>query len=361
MQIPFFDIRRQYHAIKQEIDEAVLVCLENGQFIGGDEVKKFEHNLAEYLQINHVIACGNGTDALQLALMSLGLPIGSKIIIPAFTYIAPIEVAKFLGYEIIFADVDKQTFNINLEHIKKVYTDDVRAVAVVHLFGQICSDIDEINQFCLDKNIFLIEDNAQSISAEKIINRNSLMTTSFFPTKNLGAFGDGGAVLTNDEILSKKIRQIASHGQTKKYEHTIIGINSRLDTLQAAILNIKLQYLDRNIEKRKEIANLYNKAFASIPQIETPKDFGRHTFHQYTLKVDEEHRDNLKEYLKQNGIETNIYYPIPAHLQSAYLQSISLPNTEMLCKTVLSLPIFPELKPNEQLYIIKNILDYFQK
>lgn len=361
MQIPFFDIRRQYQSIKQEIDEAVLLCLENGQFIGGEEVKKFEYKLAEYIGIKNVIGCGNGTDALQLALMSLDFPIGSKIIIPAFTYIAPIEVAKFLGYEIIFADVDEQTFNIKLEHIQKVYTNEVRAVVIVHLFGQICSDIDKISQFCLDKNIFLIEDNAQSLGAEKQILRKSIITTSFFPTKNLGTFGDGGAVLTNDEILSKKIRNIASHGQTKKYEHSMIGINSRLDTLQAAILNIKLQFLDKNIEKRKEIASLYNNAFASIPKIETPKNFGLHTYHQYTLKVDEQHRDNLKEYLKEYGIETNIYYPIPAHLQTAYFQNISLPNTEILCKTVLSLPIFPELKPNEQLYIIKNILDYFQK
>jgi dTDP-4-amino-4,6-dideoxygalactose transaminase len=291
--------------------------------------------------------------------MSLDLPKGAEIIIPSFTYIAPVEAAVLLGYKVVFADVDANSFNITLENIKKVYNKNVRAVVAVHLFGQHCADIRDIYHFCLDNHIFLIEDNAQSLASEKNITRNSLITTSFFPTKNLGAFGDGGAVLTNDDRLAKKIKQIAGHGQSKKYEHELVGINSRLDAIQAAILKVKLKYLDTFIRQRRAIAAKYNEALASIPAIQIPHETGYHTYHQYTIKVEAKHRNNLQKYLKENGMETTVYYPIPAHLQQAYRQNITLKTSETLSQTVLSLPIFPELKHEKTGYILNKIKEFW--
>lgn len=358
MQIPFFDIKKQYQQLKNEIDDSVNSCLASGQFIGGNVVREFEKSLSNYIGINHVVSCGNGTDALQLALMSLDLPKKTKIIVPSFTFIAPIEVCTFLGFDVVFADVDESTFNITLENIKAVYTEDVKAVVVVHLFGQPCRDIDAIYNFCQSKNIYLIEDNAQSLGAEKNIKRNSIITTSFFPTKNLGAFGDGGAVLTNDIVFAEKIKQLASHGQTQKYTHQLVGINSRLDALQASILNVKLKHLDKWIEQRKAIAQQYTQAFSNLSFIQTPNQNTHHSFHQYTIKIDQQKRNHLKNYLAELGIETTVYYPISAHQQKAYLQNIHLPITEKLCDTVLSLPIFPELSNEEINYIIEKIKNY---
>jgi len=359
MYIPFFDLKRQYQQLKNEIDEAISDCLNQGKFIGGEIVQQFEGQLSEFTGIKNTVSCGNGTDALQLALMSLDLPKNSKIIIPSFTYIAPVEVAEFLGYEIIFADVDATTFNLTLEEIRKVYTDNVRAIIAVHLFGLPCADIEKINTFCKKKSIFLIEDNAQSLGAERNITRDSIITTSFFPTKNLGAHGDGGAVLTSDTRIAKRIKQIAQHGQAKKYEHEIIGINSRLDTLQAAVLKVKLKHFESFLQKRRTIAHFYTEALKNIPSIKIPDITAQHTFHQYTIRVEKEQRNSLKEYLSEQGIETNIYYHLPAHQQVAYQQNICLKHTETLSKTVLSLPIFPELAQEEISYITETIKNYF--
>ncbi|MBX7227950.1 MAG: aminotransferase class I/II-fold pyridoxal phosphate-dependent enzyme, partial [Chitinophagales bacterium] len=268
--IPIYDLEADYTYFEDEIDAVVKLCLQKGRFIGGDAVKKFESSLSAYLGAKQIISCGNGTDALQLALMSLNLPKGSKILVPAFTYIATIEVIKLLGFEPVYADVDERTFNISLSTIEDVYTEDVKAIVVVHLFGQLIADIDEIAKFCDQKQIALIEDNAQSLGAEKKLNRNSICTTSFFPTKNLGCYGDGGAVYTNDEVKADMIRMMANHGQSKKYYHDIIGINSRLDALQAGILNVKLPGIDQLIQKKKNISYIYDECFKNIPFLTIP-------------------------------------------------------------------------------------------
>lgn len=357
--IPMIDLQKQYFSLKAEIDKAIDNCLINAQFIGGKPVTDFEKNLAAFLKIKHCISCGNGTDALQIALMALNLPKGSKIIVPAFTYIAPVEVVKFSGYEVVFADVDINSYNITLEHIKAVYTSDVKAIIAVHLFGQIC-DIDVIYEFTQANNIFLIEDNAQALGAEKNISRNSIITTSFYPTKNLGAYGDGGAIFCNDDALAKWIRKIASHGQSEKYMHEIVGVNSRLDTLQAAILNVKLPYLDSYNQQRKKHAAFYQNALNKLTEIELPIASQPHIYHQYTIKVKNKLRDKLRQYLAEKKIETIINYPLPCHRQKAYLQeNVQFPNAEWLCECALSLPVYPEISEEQLLYICNSIKEFF--
>ena len=357
------DLHQQYLLFKEEIDSAVLECLDSSLFIKGPVVKNFEKELSDYLKIREVISCGNGTDALQIALMSLNLPRGSKIIVPAFTYVAPVEVLTFLGYIPVFADIDTNSFNITIEEIEKVYCDGVKAIIVVHLFGQPCEMV-AIDSFAKKNNLYLIEDNAQSIGAEKNIGRNSIMTTSFFPSKNLGAYGDGGALMTNDEDLAQKIRLIANHGQRERYFHEEIGINSRLDAIQAAILSVKLKYLDEFISMRQKSAAIYDACLKNIPQIHTPSHSTstNHTFHQYTLRIDSKHRNGLQRFLQERHIATAIYYPIPCYQQKAYIQkNIFLPNTELMCNSVLSLPIYPEITKDQLLYICSTIKEYFNK
>jgi dTDP-4-amino-4,6-dideoxygalactose transaminase len=360
--IPMVDLKAQYHPLKSEIDSAIQLCLESGQFVGGEAVINFENTLASYLGIKKVISCGNGTDALQIALMALQLPEGSKVIVPAFTYIAPLEVITLLGLIPVYADVDPDSFNTTIDAIEKVYTEDVKAIIVVHLFGQSC-EMDSIYNFVKEKNIYLIEDNAQSLGAEKNIQRDSIITTSFFPSKNLGAFGDGGAILTNNSELAETCRKIASHGQGKKYHHDIVGINSRLDSIQAAILTVKLEYLEKWIARRKDIAAEYTKRLSDISSMETPKintDI-QHTFHQYTLKVNPAIRDDLHLYLKEKGITTAIYYPLPCYQQEAYKrENIQLRHTEKLCASVLSLPIYPEITEEQLSYICEHISTFFK-
>lgn len=359
--IPMIDLQSQYFSLKSEIDAAIQTCLNNANYIHGNSVVEFEKNIANYVGVKHCISCGNGTDALQLALMALNLPKGSKIIVPAFTYIAAVEVIAFLGYEIVFADVDIHSFNITLENIKAVYTDNVKAIIVVHLFGQIC-EIDKIYAFTQEKNIPLIEDNAQALGAEKNIIRNSIITTSFYPTKNLGAFGDGGAVFCNDDILANQIRKLANHGQSAKYIHDIVGINSRLDTLQASILNVKLPYLEKYNQQRKNNAIFYQNNLKNVVEIELPTSTQSHIFHQFTIKVKNNLRDKLKNYLAEKKISTIINYPIPAHQQKAFLQNnINLPNTDYLCQSALSLPIYPEISEQQLLYICDSIKEFFYK
>ena len=357
--IPMVDLQTQYRAHQQEIDASIALCLSEGNFIGGKKITEFENKLAAYLGIDNCISCANGTDALQIALMALDLPKGSKIIVPAFTYIATAEVVKLLGFELVLCDVDVNTFNVNIEHIKAVYSEDVKAIIVVHLFGQVC-DINEITAFCKDNNIFLIEDNAQALGAEKNIQRNSIITTSFYPTKNLGAYGDGGALFCNDVMLANKIRKIANHGQTQKYVHEIVGINSRLDVIQAAILQVKLAHLDAYNARRKAIAEIYHQKLKEIQQIELPIEKNTHIFHQYTIKVKNNLRDELKKFLAEKNIQTAIHYPIPIYKQQAFLdENLCLPNTEFLCSSVLSIPIFPELTDEQIMYICACVISFF--
>ena len=357
--IPMINLQSQYFSLKSEIDEAIENCLSNANFIQGNAVVEFEKNIASYINCKYCISCGNGTDALQLAIMALGLPKGSKIIVPAFTYIAPVEVIKFLGYEIIFADVDIHTFNITLENIKAVLTDDVKAIIVVHLFGQVC-EIDKIYAFTQEKNIPLIEDNAQALGAEKNITRNSIITTSFYPTKNLGAFGDGGAVFCNDDFIASQIGKMANHGQSAKYIHDIVGINSRLDTLQASILNVKLPYLEKYNQQRKNNASIYKRELKALTNIELPIEIQPHIFHQFTIKVKNNLRDKLRQHLTDKKIASIINYPLACHRQKAFLQeNIHLPNAEFLCQSSLSLPIYPEISQQQLLYICDSIKEFY--
>ncbi|MFN8295926.1 MAG: DegT/DnrJ/EryC1/StrS family aminotransferase [Chitinophagales bacterium] len=359
--IPMVNLQEQYLHIKSEINRAILDCLDTANFIRGKEISAFEKDLALYLNVSHVIGCGNGTDALQIALMALDLPKGSKIIVPAFTYIAPVEVIKLLGHEIVYADVDSATFNITPETIEQVYTDDVKAIIPVHLFGQ-CCNMRGIVEFAQKHTLTIIEDNAQSLGAIKGCTHNGIITASFFPTKNLGAYGDGGALMTNDDTLAKKIRTIANHGQTRKYDHELIGVNSRLDAIQAAILSVKLKYLNEFILRRQQVAAFYDAHLKHIPQIQIParSDFSTHTFHQYTIKTNPAYRDKLQQFLMQREISSAIYYPMPCYKQKAYLQpNLYFPNAEMLSASVLSLPIYPEISEEQLLYICNSIKAFF--
>ena len=356
--IPMVDLKNQYLHIKTEIDNAIEQCLLKADYIQGESVLDFERNLSAYTGIKNVIGCGNGTDAIQLALMAANLPKGSKVIVPAFTYIAPAEVVAFLGYEPVFADVDEHDFNISLKHIEAVFSEDIRAIIVVHLFGQPCRDTEAIHHFCTEKNVVCIEDNAQALGAEKNIRRNSIITTSFFPTKNLGAFGDGGAVLCNDETLANTIRRIASHGQSQKYIHDMVGINSRLDTMQAAVLNVKMKYLDAYNQQRRRNASFYHKRLKSLEAIELPELSDNHIFHQFTIKVKNGKRDILALFLKEKNIASVVNYPLPVYRQKAYKQDLNLPNAERLCASSLSIPVYPEISESQLSYICDCIEEF---
>lgn len=356
--IAMVDLEKQYLSVKPEIDAVIQQCILDGAFISGRQVSEFEYHLADYTGIKNVIGCGNGTDALQLAMMASNLPKGSKIIIPAFTYIAPIEMTYFLGFDVVFCDVDASDFNVTLEHIKAVFTEDVKAIIIVHLFGQPCKDTNDIYEFCKKNGVVLIEDNSQSLGAEKNIDRDSITTTSFYPTKNLGAFGDAGAVLCNDDMLANKIRKMASHGQSKKYIHDIVGINSRLDTIQAAVLDVKLRHLDAYNLKRKKNADYYHKRLSAIDKIILPEITENHIFHLFTIKVKDDKRDTMADFLKQHKVDTVINYPMAAYQQKAYLQNIHLPNTEALCTASLSIPVYPEITETQLSYICDCIEEF---
>lgn len=372
-EIQMVDLNLQYEKIKPQVDQSIQQVLNSAAYINGPEVHSFEKNLSSFLNIPHVISCANGTDALQLAFMALKLSPGDEIIIPAFTYIAPVEVAVFLGLKPVLVDVDPYTFNVDTEKVKNAINKKTKAIVAVHLFGQAC-DMANLSKIAHEYNLFIIEDNAQSIGSETLnINRKKQMTgtigtigiTSFFPSKNLGCYGDGGAVLTHNNELASMIRMIANHGQEKKYEHSVVGINSRLDTLQAAILDIKLINLISYNKKRQEVASYYDRAFKTIKNIKCPHRTldSTHVFHQYTLLVKKNKRDELKEHLAKNKIPSMIYYPIPVYLQKAYnflnYNSKDFPATENLCRSVLSLPMHTELDQEQLDYIAKNILNFF--
>lgn len=372
--IQMVDLISQYHNIKQEIDTAILDIIGAAQFINGPIVKQFEQNLASYLGVNQVIACANGTDALQIALMALGLKPGDEVIVPAFTYVATAEVIGLLNLKPVMVDVDPNTFNITIHHLEKAITSNTKAIVPVHLFGQSC-DISPIINFAKNNKLYIIEDNAQAIGSNYVFPDKTIAKTgtigdigctSFFPSKNLGCYGDGGALFTNNDELGRKIRMIANHGQKKKYHHAVIGCNSRLDSIQAAVLDIKLKYLDQYCTARQAVAKTYDNAFKTIPQLQIPtrQYNSSHVFHQYTLIVKKGQRQALKEYLLEQGIPTGIYYPLPLYQQEAFKKYVpngfQLPTTEMLCHSVLSLPIHTEMKVEEQEYIINKIHDFYR-
>lgn len=365
--IPMVNLRAQYHRYKDEIDQALLSAVELGAYIQGPQVKEFENALAEFLNVKHVISCANGTDALQLAIMSLDLPEGSEILTPAFSYAALVEVILLLKLKPVFVDVDPNTYLIDVNQLESLITANTKAIATVHLFGQI-SNMDVINEIAQRHELTIVEDNAQAIGAKYTGKQVSgfagtlghIGTTSFFPSKNLGCFGDGGAVFTNNDLFASKLRMLANHGQSKKYTHSVVGINSRLDSIQAAILNVKLKYLSEFSEKRIAAAERYNQAFcdSEIFNIPQKENNSTHVYNQYTICFDSKsNRDRFNLILNNNGISSMIYYPISLHKQNAYFQSVSMPISDQLCDRVLSLPICPELTIENQNKIIQLILN----
>ena len=371
--IQMVDLSSQYLHLKNEIDSAVQDVFKSAEFINGAPVKTFCENLSSYMDVPHVIPCGNGTDALRIALQALNIGPENDVLIPAFTYIAPIEAVASVGASPILVDVDPKTFNINPELIEKAITARTKAIIVVHLFGQSC-DMEAIQKVAEKYKLTIIEDNAQSLGSsytysnghsQKAGTIGRIGTTSFFPTKPLACYGDGGALFTSDSDLAEQIRLLANHGQTKKYHHKIVGNNSRLDTVQAAILNIKLKYLNEFTERRQQLAGQYDQALKDIPEIILPKKLSNstHVYHQYTIRVKNDKRDALKSHLAENGIPSMIYYPLPVHEQEAYKWiarlSGNLNESKRLCEEVLSLPIHSEMTDEMQLFTSNIIKSFF--
>ena len=362
------DLKSQYMRLKSDIDAAIQECIDESQFIGGRQVESFEKELGEYLGVKYVISCANGTDALQLALMALDLLPGDEVIVPAFTYVATAEVIGLLGLKPVLIDVDPEYFNIDITQLEYSITKRTKAIVPVHLFGQ-CSDMDSIISICEKHSITIIEDNAQSIGGtyklkSKTGTLGDIGCTSFFPSKNLGCYGDGGAVYTDNDKLAARIRMTARHGQSKKYYHEIIGVNSRLDTIQANILRVKLRELDDFANRRQQVASYYDEHLSSVDGLQVPQRYEHsdHVFHQYTLKIKNGKRDSLKQYLSEQEIPAMIYYPFPLYQQNAfkvYHNGVRLPVTELLCKEVLSLPIHTEMKAEQLEYICHHIHKYF--
>lgn len=371
--IQIVDLKGQYDRIKSEIDRAVLDCIASAAFINGPQVKEFQQNLENYLKVKHVIPCANGTDALQIAMMALDLKEGDEVIVPSFTYVATAEVIALLRLKPVLIEVDENTFNATAEIIEKAITPKTRAVVPVHLFGQ-SSDMEPIMRIAEKHNLFVIEDNAQAIGADYTFSDGTtkktgtighIGCTSFFPSKNLGCYGDGGAIFTDDENLAHKMRMIANHGQEKRYYHSVIGVNSRLDSLQASILNVKLKKLGGYCAARQKVAERYDEAFAEIEELQTPmrQPNSTHVFHQYTLQVKNDQRENLQKHLQEKSIPSMIYYPLPLYRQDAFKEFVApdfvLPITEKLCESVLSLPIHTEMDDGLQDYIIEGVKEFF--
>ena len=372
--IQMVDLKGQYKKIKTEVDSAIQEVIDSAAFIKGPAVKKFQEELEQYMNVKRVIPCANGTDALQVALMGLDLKPGDEIITSPFTFISTIEVILLLGMKPVLADIDPETFNISPDEIRKVITSKTRGIIPVHLFGQ-CADMDQILKIAKDHNLKIIEDTAQAIGAgytfkdgsrAKAGTLGNIGTTSFFPSKNLGAFGDGGAVFTEDEELGEKLAAIVNHGMKRRYYYDYVGVNSRLDTLQAAILSVKLKYLDDYNKARQNAAGFYDSAFQSIDQIATPfrNTDSEHIFHQYTLKIKDGSRDELKSYLNKKDIPAMIYYPVGLHLQDAYknlgFSKGDFPVTEKICTEVISLPMHTELDEQQLKYITESVIHFFE-
>ena len=371
--IQMVDVHGQYLHIKEEVDRGIQEVIDSCAFINGPKVKQFQAHLESYLGANHVIPCANGTDALQIALMALDLKVGDEVIVPAFTYVATAEVIALLGLTPVMVDVDPDTFNVTADIVKNAITPNTKVIVPVHLFGQVTGDMEEIMQLAHEHDLYVIEDNAQAIGADfkckdgtiaKSGTIGHIGCTSFYPSKNLGCYGDGGAIFTNDEKLAINIRKIANHGQVKKYHHDVIGCNSRLDSIQAAVLDVKLRKLDEYCQARDNAAKYYDTKLAGIEGLIIPKRESRssHVFHQYTLRETTGRRDELKEYLKAKGVPSMVYYPVPLYKQEAfkhYAPDIQLDATEQLCKEVISLPIHTEMTTEIQDIIISAVKSFY--
>jgi len=366
------DLKSQYEKIKDEVNAGIQEVIDTTTFIKGGKVSIFQKNLESYLNVKHVIPVGNGTDALQIALMALGLQPGDEIITPTFTFIATAEVVALLCLTPVVVDVDFDTFNISIDSIKKAITPRTKAIVPVHLFGQ-NADMESILEIAKENNLFVIEDACQSIGSsytfsdgriEKSGCMGHIGCTSFFPSKNLGCFGDGGAIFTNDDALAAKMRTIANHGMEVRYYHDVVGVNSRLDSIHAAVLDVKLNYLDDYCDARRAAANYYDAAFSAKSELTIParSKQSTHVFHQYTLKLNDVNRTELIKYLAEKGIPAMIYYPVPLHLQKAYQDSRyevgDFPVAEKLSECVMSLPMHTELSEEQLKYIADSILEF---
>ena len=375
--IQMVDTKNQYHKIKPEIDNAVLQVMESSAFINGKIVQDFAAHLSSYLDVKHTIPCANGTDALQVAMMALDLQPGDEVITPSFTYIATTEVIALLRLTPVFVEVDPKTFCMDPAALEKAITPRTKAIVPVHLYGH-AAPMEEIMAIAAKHNLFVIEDNAQAIGCDYTFSTGKkkktgsighIGTTSFYPSKNLGAFGDGGAIFTNDDALAVKMKMIANHGQSKRYYHDLVGCNSRLDSVQAAILDIKLKHLDEYIIARRKAADFYDKAFAGNKNIITPfrAPYSYHVFHQYTLQLDginnpAKVRDALNEFLAKNSIPSMIYYPVPGHRQKVFEQysakTLHMPTTDWLTERVISLPMHTELDDDQLAFISSKVLEF---
>ena len=370
------DLKGQYNFIKDEVDRALEDVFQTTSFINGPAVQEFQTNLEHYLGVKHVIPCANGTDALQIALMGLSLSPGDEVITPNFTFAATVEVIALLNLKPVLVDVDPKTFMLNVDAVEKAITAKTKVILPVHLFGQ-CAPIEPLLTLAQKHGIYVLEDNAQALGAVYTFSNGKkakagtighVGATSFFPSKNLGAFGDGGAIFTNDDALAHSLRGIVNHGMYERYHHDVVGVNSRLDSIQAAILNVKLKYLDFYNEKRKTAALHYNKAFAHSEALITPfreAQCDSHVYHQYTLQIKKGNRDKLVQHLADHNIPCGVYYPIPLHQQKAYadptVEDSSFPNTIQLCKEVISLPMHTELTPDQIEFISKQVLCFVNK
>ncbi|MEO8764831.1 MAG: DegT/DnrJ/EryC1/StrS family aminotransferase [Ginsengibacter sp.] len=375
--IQMVDLKQQYHKIKAEVDKALLDVLESSVFIGGPQVNTFAKNLAQYVGVKHVIPCANGTDALQIAMMALDLQPGDEVITPSFTYVATTEVIALLKLKPVFVEVDPATFCLDIQGVKNAITPKTRAIVPVHLYGH-SADMDAIMEIASEHNLYVIEDNAQAIGGDyhfkdgttkKTGSIGTIGCTSFFPSKNLGCYGDGGAIMTNDDLLAENLKMIANHGQKVKYYHEVVGCNSRLDAMQAAILNIKLPLLDGYVDSRIKVADFYDAAFAGHDKITIPYRAGycKHVFHQYTLVLNNidnpaSYREGLTNFLTGNNIPSMLYYPVPAHRQKMFAAfgggEFSLEKTDWLTERVISLPIHTELDEEQLQFITGKVLEY---
>lgn len=373
--IQMVDTHSQYLAIKNEVDAAIHEVLDTAAYINGKAVQEFTHNVGTYLQVKHTIPCANGTDALQIAMMALGLQPGDEVITPSFTYIATTEVVALLKLSPVFVEVDPKTFCIDPAAIRKAITPKTKAIVPVHLYGH-AAPMEEIMAIAKEFGLFVIEDNAQAIGCDytfsdgtkkKTGTIGTIGATSFYPSKNLGAYGDGGAIFTNDDALAHQMKMIANHGQQKRYYHEVVGCNSRLDSIQAAVLNIKLKKLDQYNAARQAVATFYNKAFGNNPSVTTPfvADYSSHVYHQYTLQLQGVDRDGLVAYLAEQKIPSMIYYPVPGHRQDMFssfgLKEISMPVTDVLTNSVISLPIHTEMDEEQLNYITSHVLNFINK
>ena len=367
------DLVGQYSKIKDEVKLEIDQVLESATFINGPAVQHFQTSLEEYLQIKHVVPCANGTDALQVIMMAFDFPMGSEVLVPSYTYVATVEVIALLGLKPVFVEVYPDTFNIDIEDLESKISEKSVAIVPVHLYGQ-CADMERLMEIACNNDLKVFEDTAQAIGAEYTFTNGQTSkagtigeagATSFFPSKNLGAYGDGGAIMTNNDELAAKLRMIVNHGQSKRYYHDSIGVNSRLDSIQAAILRVKLKYLNDYNSARYRVAKKYSEAFGQTNWITPPfeSDFSTHVYHQYTIKLaDRVDRDRLVSHLATFEIPSMIYYPVPNHLQKAYsyfgYREGDMPNTEYLCSRVISLPIHTEMTDEQQDFIIQKVLDF---